>query len=112
MSENHPIRSMTGYGASSFQVEGASYRVELRSVNHRHINTRFHMSSIFQGAENAAVKILRDRLGRGSLDIRVSYETSQEPAGDVGVSIDLPLARALLDPLPPQPAGGSVILKD
>ena len=95
MKDNHPIRSMTGYGASSFQVEGASYRIEIRSVNHRHINARFHMSSIFQGAENVATKALRERLGRGALDVRVAYETSQEPSGEVAVSVDLPLARAL-----------------
>ncbi|MBD91017.1 MAG: YicC family protein [Deltaproteobacteria bacterium] len=95
MKDNHPIRSMTGYGASSFQVEGSSYRLEIRSVNHRHINARFHMSSIFQGAENPATKALRERLGRGALDVRVAYETSQEPSGDVAVSVDLPLARAL-----------------
>ena len=95
MKDNHPIRSMTGYGASSFQVEGASYRLEIRSVNHRHINARFHMSSIFQGAENVATKALRERLGRGALDVRVAYETSQEPSGEVAVSVDLPLARAL-----------------
>ena len=95
MKDNHSIRSMTGYGASSFQVEGASYRLEIRSVNHRHINARFHMSSIFQGAENVATKALRERLGRGALDVRVAYETSQEPSGEVAVSVDLPLARAL-----------------
>ncbi len=99
MSEEHLIRSMTGYGATSFQVDTASYRIEVRSVNHRHINARFHMSSIFQGAESAATKALRDRLGRGAIDVRVAYETSQEATGDVSVSVDLPVARALNDAL-------------
>lgn len=95
MTEEHPIRSMTGYGAASFQVETASYRIEIRSVNHRHINARFHMSSTFQGAENGATKALRAALGRGAVDVRVAYETSQEAGGDVSVSVDLPVATAL-----------------
>jgi len=99
MKDTHTIRSMTGYGAASFQVEGASYRIEIRSVNHRHINARFHMNSIFQGAENTATKALREKVGRGAVDVRVAYETSQEASGDVAVSVDMPVAVALNEAL-------------
>jgi uncharacterized protein (TIGR00255 family) len=99
MKQDHPIRSMTGYGAASFQVETASYRIEIRSVNHRHINARFHMSSTFQGAENTATKALREALGRGAVDVRVAYETSEEAGGDVAISVDLPVATALNEAL-------------
>ena len=34
------IRSMTGFGRSTFDVEGASFEVEIRTVNHRHLDVR------------------------------------------------------------------------
>jgi uncharacterized protein (TIGR00255 family) len=95
MSDAHPIRSMTGYGAAAFKVDGTSYRLEMKSVNHRHLNARFHLSSIFHGAESAANKRLRDALGRGAVDLRVAYESDQEASGEVSIAVDAPVARAL-----------------
>ena len=34
------IRSMTGFGRAAFEVDGVPYEVEIRTVNHRHLDVR------------------------------------------------------------------------
>ena len=41
------IRSMTGYGQAAFEVEGAGFEVELRSVNHRHLDVKARLLIAF-----------------------------------------------------------------
>ena len=37
------IRSMTGFGRASFEVAGVSFAVEIRTVNHRHLDVRVRL---------------------------------------------------------------------
>ena len=87
------VRSMTGFGSATFEVEGAHYRIELRSVNHRNLNIRFHLPSEFSAAEGAIKRVLRDEVMRGSVDVSVTVEDrSPRP---VEVVVDHPGARAM-----------------
>jgi len=87
------VRSMTGFGSATFDVEGAHYRIELRSVNHRNLNIRFHLPSEFSPAESAIKRVLRDNVMRGSIDVSVILETrSTRP---VEVVVDHPGARSM-----------------
>lgn len=65
------LRSMTGFGASSGQAGGRGVRVEVRSVNHRHlqVKTRLpHELAFLEGELESAVK---KRLKRGSVTLHV-----------------------------------------
>ncbi|MGB0591009.1 MAG: YicC/YloC family endoribonuclease [Myxococcota bacterium] len=91
------VRSMTGFGSATFDVEGAHYRIELRSVNHRNLNIRFHMSSEFSAAEASAKRVLRAEVIRGSVDVTVALE--DRAARPVEVVIDHAGAQAMKDAL-------------
>ena len=70
------IKSMTGYGAARFAVGGGTYRVEIRAVNHRHLDTKPHLPRELMPLESQ----LRERVGefvrRGHVDVFVSREGS------------------------------------
>ncbi len=80
-----PVRSMTGFGTAAFEVEGTRYRIEVRSVNHRNLNIRFHLPPGFSHTENAIKRVLRDEVVRGSIDVSVMLEDEAQHAVEVRV---------------------------
>lgn len=79
------VRSMTGFGSAAFEFEGARYRVELRSVNHRNLNIRYHLPPGFTQSEAAIKRVLRDRVVRGSVDVSVHLEDQSKRPVEVVV---------------------------
>jgi len=61
------ILSMTGYGAAEHVEDGISYALELRSLNHRYFKLLIKLPEHLQFAEPTVEKMLRSRLGRGSV---------------------------------------------
>ena len=88
------IRSMTGFGRASFEAEGASLSVELRTVNHRHLDLSLRLPRPLSGLEAELRPILAARFSRGKLDLTVSA-----PAGSArsDVTLDSDLAGRYLE---------------
>lgn len=66
------IRSMTGFGRASFEVEGHGFEVEARSVNHRHLDPRVRLPrelADFEAAVKARIQLV---MQRGRVDLSVS----------------------------------------
>ncbi len=91
------LMSMTGYGAGTFVAEDQTFRVEVRSVNHRGLHVRFKAPSELAHAESEATRLIGERLGRGSIDVYVSREA--EGARRREVTVDVEGARQLMDSL-------------
>jgi uncharacterized protein (TIGR00255 family) len=66
------LRSMTGFGKASFEVEGIGFDVEARSVNHRHLDARVRLPRLLGDCEAEAKARIRERLQRGKVDCNVS----------------------------------------
>ena len=81
---DHPvIRSMTGYGAGEEALaDGTSITVEIRTVNHRHLNVRVRLPRGWQRLEEGVVDLVRSALARGSVSVAVGCEGGgvEEPA--------------------------------
>jgi len=73
------IHSMTGYGAG----ENTVFRVEIRSVNHRHLDVHVRLPSAFSSFENAVKARVRERISRGRVDIFI------KPRQETGVRLAL-----------------------
>jgi uncharacterized protein (TIGR00255 family) len=88
------IRSMTGFGRAGFEAEGASLSVELRTVNHRHLDLTLRLPRPLSGLEAELRPILAARFSRGKLDLTVSA-----PAGTAttDVTLDSQLAGRYLE---------------
>lgn len=63
------LRSMTGFGAAA--SDDGSLRVELRSVNHRHLQTKIRVPHEHASLEPAIDKTIKRRLERGSVSCAV-----------------------------------------
>ena len=84
------IRSMTGFGRAQLEVEGASFAVELRTVNHRHVDLSVRLPRALLGLEPELRRVLGARFARGKLDLVVSA-----PAG--AAQADVALDRAVAE---------------
>ena len=72
------IRSMTGFGQASAEVQGVSYVVELRSLNNRYFKVQVRMPESLTALEAELEACLRKRISRGSLVLSVSIKLAHE----------------------------------
>ncbi len=81
------IRSMTGFGAASFEVEGQRFALEIRSVNHRFFDVQIRLPRALGKLEAELRGELKRRFARGRFDVAVT-----PPGGAAG------LQRVRVDP--------------
>ena len=91
------ILSMTGFGTSTFDVEGQSYDVQIKSVNHKSFNARLRLPSEFNFLEIEVRKQLQKSMMRGAVDLIVSRADSS--ASQRQVVVDLPAAEHVMESL-------------
>lgn len=66
------IQSMTGFGRARRDVEGLGLEVEMRSVNHRHLDLRVRLPRVLNDRESAIKKQIQSELSRGKVDVTVN----------------------------------------
>jgi uncharacterized protein (TIGR00255 family) len=66
------IASMTGFGRAEFEVEGAGFQVEVRTVNHRHLDLQVRLPRTLQRFEPELRRRLAGRFARGKVEVSVS----------------------------------------
>lgn len=74
------IRSMTGFGRGESSRDGVHFTVELKTVNHRFLETSIRMSRKLAAFENDLRRLLSQFISRGKLDVYVTFEREQEQA--------------------------------
>jgi uncharacterized protein (TIGR00255 family) len=75
-----PIVSMTGFGSSTFELGNRCYRITIKTVNHRHLNIRFHLLPEFRFVEVGMRALVRQRVRRGAVDVTVAVEENKNPS--------------------------------
>jgi uncharacterized protein (TIGR00255 family) len=63
------IYSMTGFGRARREVDGLGLEIEVRSVNHRHLDLRVRLPRILADQESALKKRIQTGLSRGKVDV-------------------------------------------
>jgi uncharacterized protein (TIGR00255 family) len=92
------IRSMTGYGqAESNPEQSIRFKVEIRSVNHRYLDVSIRMPREIQSLEDRVRKAVQQAVGRGRVDVFISWKVDSDDT--VHVTVDHGLARAYLQAL-------------
>ena len=79
---------MTGFGAGTVERDGFTARVEIRSVNHRHLTVKVRLPGELAWLEQDVEGRVRKALERGSVSVSVQVVRRASPA-DVAVDEDL-----------------------
>jgi uncharacterized protein (TIGR00255 family) len=81
---------MTGFGRAEFEVDGSGFALELRTVNHRHLDVSVRLPRSLQLLETELRRGVAAHFSRGKVDVSVTAATAevrQQP------ELDRPLAR-------------------
>ena len=63
------MKSMTGYGEGSQTVRGTKVTVQIRSLNHRHLDLQLRVPREYLSLEEEIRKTLRGKISRGRVDL-------------------------------------------
>ncbi len=72
------MNSMTGFGRASQRDRRFDVDVEVRSVNHRFLVLKQNLPEAFSRHEGELERVVRDRLGRGSVTVSVSVKATSD----------------------------------
>jgi len=92
------MKSMTGYGEASQNIRGTKLTVQIRSLNHRHLDLQLRVPREYLSFEEEIRKSIREKISRGKLEMDEAlvgqYVAGMKQlkkryhlAGDVGVSL-------------------------
>ena len=74
------MKSMTGYGEASQNVRGAKVTVQIRSLNHRHLDLQLRVPREYLPFEEDIRKTLRQRISRGRVDLFINRSAAKAQA--------------------------------
>ncbi|MBN1553912.1 MAG: YicC family protein [Phycisphaerae bacterium] len=74
------LKSMTGFGTASGQVEGVEYSVEIRSVNNRYAKISLRLPESIQSLESRIEQAVRAKVSRGSVSLAVRMKLPEDQA--------------------------------
>ena len=82
------IQSMTGYATAQQVADGASYLVEIRSLNNRYLKLSIKLAERLQFVESELDKLVRGRIGRGSITLALRVRSDADgPAATVNLDV-------------------------
>jgi len=91
------IRSMTGFGRGEAVADGVRFRVEIKSVNHRYLNTNVRLSREIAHLESRVTGRCGERVDRGHLNVAVEVERDGEGDGAPGPRLVRPVLDRYLE---------------
>jgi uncharacterized protein (TIGR00255 family) len=80
---------MTGFGRSSFEVEQVAFGVEVRTLNHRHLDLNVRMPRTLSDLELGIRKRLQGKFGRGKVEVSITLESGSSIHTQLEVDLDL-----------------------
>ena len=83
------VKSMTGYGKSSLSINSREYQVEIKTVNHKYIDTNIKMPRIISYLEEDIRKMVTSKLKRGKIDISITFDNYSKDGNDIKINTEI-----------------------
>ncbi len=83
------IRSMTGYGKQSLNVEKREYQVEIKSVNHRYLDINIKLPKSISYLEDTIKKEISAKIKRGKIDVFITFENNSQEGKNITINKEL-----------------------
>ncbi len=85
------IKSMTGFGKATLELENKTINIEIRSLNSKGADVSIRLSSVYRNYELELRNDIAKQLERGKIDVSVYIENKQE---ETPIEINIALAKA------------------
>lgn len=73
------FKSMTGYGKHNLTTDKFDIEVEIKSLNSKYFDFRFYSAREYSYLESFASKLIKETIGRGSVECRINITDLTEP---------------------------------
>ena len=83
------IKSMTGYGKATLNIENRNYQIEIKSVNHRYLDFNIKLPKTLSYLEEDIKKIISEKIKRGKVDVFVTFENNSDEGKQVIINKEL-----------------------
>ncbi len=83
--------SMTAFSRQQLEQDWGSLTWEIRSVNHRYLETSFRLPEAFRSLENAVREIARKQLNRGKVECQLRYQVVESSQSELQLNNELVL---------------------
>ena len=80
---------MTGYGSALWDAPIGKYRIEIKSLNHRYLETRIKLPPVIDAWELSTTKVLTRMLDRGRVSVVVSEIPGEVERGEPRLDINV-----------------------
>jgi len=87
--ENKMIKSMTGYGKSNLLIDLREYQIEVRTVNHKYIDTSIKIPKVISYLEDDVRKTVCSKIKRGKVDVSISFDDYSKEDNDIKINTDI-----------------------
>ena len=85
--------SMTGYGSAESVLDGKRIVVEIKSLNHRYLETYLRLSGIFASLEAEIKKKITSKFARGKIEVAIRVESNGSLEKGAVFDLNIPLLR-------------------
>ena len=86
------LKSMTGFGAATVELDDYKVTVEIKAVNQRFLELNFHMPRQLGQWEERLRQLVRQTAARGKVDLFINYVDKRESKSSIRVDKGLALA--------------------
>ena len=91
------VLSMTGFARTTFKDKFGSGFLEIRSLNHRHLDISIRLPEIFRSFEKNARDLIKSKLQRGKIDCYLNIELSHPNSANLTINKELVNSLALAE---------------
>ncbi|MBU14563.1 MAG: YicC family protein [Gammaproteobacteria bacterium] len=81
--------SMTAFTRQQSEQDWGSLTWEIRSVNHRYLETSVRLPDIFRGLENQIRERVRKSMSRGKVECQLRYNAQEGAGGSIAINEEL-----------------------
>ena len=80
------MKSMTGFGRGEKEVQGHVFTVEVKTVNHRYLESAIRLSRKLSALEGKVRSVLKEKISRGKTDVFINYANHSQQQGSVWIN--------------------------
>ena len=83
------LKSMAGYGRSRYEIDGRTYIIEIKSVNHKYNDLTVKMPRFLNPLEDKIRKTVSESISRGKIDVYINFQNYSDKGKNIKVNTEL-----------------------
>ena len=80
---------MTGFGRATYEVDGRTYTVEIKSVNHKYNDINIRLPRFLNSIEDELRKQIQANISRGKIDVFINFDNYSDKGYNIKINRNL-----------------------